>query len=362
MRVIRPFGLRDAWAIKHLQPRGVAFGLRRLLGSSSPVSSAVLGLLTRRLLGALTLVYYGPKRSNVRGFAQLEPRRDGQAWDLTFLAPSLDERQALPCIWQDLLAYAVVAAAQQQALRLYARPPQDSEIEQLLRRAGFALVTREEVFALSEPPPPAALPRGFREADRQDAWALSELYRKAIPPLAYQAQGPVQLGSLGLSSGLGSRPAGYVWTEKGEIVAHLTLSALPRGYWIECAVHADYRGELLPYIAYLISLTDCSPSRPAYLAVPDYNVGLGWLLRTLGFVSYSRQLVMVAHTANRVSVARPIAASSRESTVDMATPVSAPRGVGGGRGQGDSSRGHLKAMSPGVVFAALTPTRENTNR
>lgn len=328
MRVIRPFGLRDAWAIKRLQPRGVAFDLRRLLDPSSPTSSAILGLLTHHYLGALTLVYYGPKRSDVRGFVQLAPHGDGRAWDVAFVAPSLDERDALPCIWQELLAHAVLTAAERQALRVYARPPQDGEMEQILRRAGFALVTREEVFALSEAPTLAALPRGFREADREDGWALRELYRRAVPPLAYQAHEMAHAGHFGLGAGLGGRQEDYVWTDKGQIVAHLSLTSHAQGYWIECAVLPDYRGEMLPHIAYLLGLTDCSPNRPVYFSVPSYNVGLGWLLRTLGFAPYSQQLVMVAHTARRVTVSRPMVASSLESTVDVAAPLSAPRALG----------------------------------
>ena len=321
--MIRPFGLRDAWEIRHLQPRGVSFDLRRLLqGSSSPASSALLGLVTHHYLGAYTLVHYGPKCSDVRGFVQLEPRRDGQAWDLTYLAPSLDEPQALPGIWHELLKYAIRAGADQRVLRLYARPPQDSEVELLLRRAGFALVGREEIFALSEPLSPVAPPRGFREADRQDVWALRELGRKTIPPLAYQARDAWELEEWPRAALTQGSQSDYVWTDKGEVVAHLRLDSGPRGHWIECVVRPEYRGDLLPHMRYLVSLTNCSPSRPVYFAVPDYTVGLGWLLRTLGFGAYGKQLIMVAHTVSRARVSRPVVATGLESSVDIAAPLS----------------------------------------
>ncbi len=321
MYVIRPFGLRDAWAIKHLQSRGVRFDLRRVLDAPSPTRSALLALWTRHHLGAPTLVYYGAKRSDVRGFVQLEVQRGGQTWDLAYLAPSLEEQEDAPYIWQELITQAILMAAEHQVLRVYARPPQDSEIEQLLRRAGFALVTREEIYVLSEPPTPLAQPRGLRQADREDSWALGELYRKAMPPLVYQAQETIRLEGLGRVPLLNNKHMDYVWTERGEIVAHLSLVSHPRGYWIECAVLPSYRSELLPHISYLLSLTDCSPVQPVYFAVPSYDVGLGWLLRTLGFGSFGEQLVMVAHTAKRVRVSRPVVGTAFESTVDVATPL-----------------------------------------
>ncbi len=317
--MIRPFGLRDAWKIKQLQPRGVAFDLRRLLlRSSLPTSSAILGSLTRQSLGAITFVYYGSNRSDVRGFIQLAPRKGGSAWDLTYLAPSLDDRQGLPSTWCDLLRHAIQAGAERQVMRVYARPPEDGEMEHLLRRVGFALVGREEVFALTEPPPPTAPPRGFRLADRQDSWELRELHRKTMPPVVYQACGAWPMGDRSSTLlGMSHEQTDYVWTEKGEIVAHLGLAAGPKGYWIECVVRPHYRADLLPHIQHLVSLTDCSKSRPVYFAVPGYSVGLGWLLRTLGFGSYSQQLVMVAHTVHRVPVYKPVPASAMEGCPEM---------------------------------------------
>jgi hypothetical protein len=264
-------------------------------------------------MGAITFVHYGSKHSDVRGFAQLMPRKGGSAWDLTYIAPSLDDRQAMPSTWCDLLRHVIQAGAERQVLRVYARPPEDSEIEHLLRRSGFALVGHEEIFALTEPQSPSAPPRGFRLADRQDSWELRELHRKTIPPLVYQACGAWQMDEwTSTLFGLSHEQTNYVWSDKGEIVAHFGLGAGPKGYWIECVVRPEYRGELLPHIQHLVSLTDCSPSRPIYFAVPDYTVGLGWLLRTLGFRSYSQQIVMVAHTVQRVPFYRPVTASALE--------------------------------------------------
>lgn len=317
--MIRPFGLRDAWLIKHLQARGTAFDLkRRLLSSSSPILLAVAGLATQHHAGAFTYVHEGLDGSGRQGFVQLTPRDDDLAWDLTFLSPSLDDHKASVVLWQDLLSHAVLAGVEEKVLRLYARCPDDAETETLLRRAGFSLVTREEVFAVSTGPGPAAMPRGFREADSEDGWALRELHRQVVPPLVFQAQGTSEIDISGsMIPSLGTRHHDYLWTEKGRIIAHLSLESGAQGHWIECVVRPDYRADLLPYIKYLMSIIDVSSDRPIYFSVPDYSVGLGWLLRTLGYDSYAEQLVMVAHTVSRVAICRPILMAGMEGTVDI---------------------------------------------
>ncbi|MBC7238813.1 MAG: hypothetical protein H5T71_01775, partial [Chloroflexi bacterium] len=50
----------------------------------------------------------------------------------------------------------------------------------------------------------------------------------------------------------------------------------------------------------------------------DYGVGLAWVRRTLGFESYHRQVLMVAHTMARARVRRPLLAARME---DISTSI-----------------------------------------
>jgi hypothetical protein len=323
--VIRPFGLRDVLTIRHLQTLGASFDLkRRLLSSLNPARSAVLGLVSGHRMGARTLVHTGPSgNAEPLAFIQLIPREDGSAWDVVALAPGLDAEfpynGLTPAgLWQDLLVYAILAAAQQNVARIYAQSPCGDESEMLLRRTGFTVVGCEEVFALAAESPAMPLPAGFRPVQDSDAWMLDQLYRGVIPPLVYRAQweGAGEASPAQLSAGEGRE--GFVWAEDATLQAHLSVESSPRGHWIDCVVRPERRAELLPHIRYLLHLIGVSPTRPVYFCVPDYAVGLAWLLRTLGFATRGRQQVMVAHTVSRVPVARPIVVEGLKGQPDAA--------------------------------------------
>ncbi len=312
--MIRPFSLRDAPAIWHLQTRGAAFDYkRRLLSSPNPTRSAVLGLVSGHYVGARTLVHTGRADDGPIAFVQLLPREEGACWDVSCIAPALDEEQEAACIWQDLLSQAVIMAAEQRVPRIYARSPVDGESAAILRRSGFSMVGCEEIFVSSGRRPQAPMPPNLREVREGDEFELSELRRQVIPPLVYQAQwfGPEEAASSARARN------GYVWVDEGKLVAHMTLESTGRGHWIECIVRPERRGDLLPHLRWLMYMADSEGNTPIYVAVPDYAVGLGWLLRTLGFESLGRQQVMVAHTVSRVTVARPAVAHGLEGGVDM---------------------------------------------
>lgn len=316
--MIRPFSLWDAPNVRHLQTRGTAFDLKRcLLSTQNPTRSAILGLVSGHHIGARTLVHTEGPGTDPVGFVQLLPRDDGSSWDLVCVAPALDEGPPSACLWQDLLSQAIITAAEQRVARIYARAPLHGDSAMVLRRSGFTMVGCEDIFASSAAQPASPMPAGLRPVAEEDAWALGELRRQVIPPLVYQAQwfAPEEVALS--SQAMGAAQGGYVWVEDGSIVAHLSLDSTARGHWIECTVRPERRGDLLPHLRYLLYVANGLDHRPVYVSVPDYTVGLGWLLRTLGFESYGRQQVMVAHTVSRVTVSRPAVAHGLEGRVDI---------------------------------------------
>ena len=324
--MIRPFGLRDILTIRRLLARGVAFDLRRLLlSASSPTSAALFGYFTHNQLGTVTCMN-DDSDGGLKGFAQVRPRADRAEWDLAFLAPSLDQHKDASRLWHELLSHLIILGASHDILRIYARSSEDAEVEDVLRGVGFTLVTREEVFSLSfipAQPPSLNPPTGLRPVEREDRWALSELWRQVVPPLVRQAHGDSPYWGAGAHRILkGPAPAQeFVWIERGEIAAYLGLSSGPRGHWLDIIVRPEHRADLLPHIGYVLSLTQCSASAPLYCPVADNSIGLGWVLRTLKFESHARQVTFVVHTAARVPVRRPIVIPSLEAGIDVGTPV-----------------------------------------
>ena len=325
--MIRPFGLRDVFLLRQLQPRGTAFDIKSwLLSNSSSVRDALASLLTHSHLGALTFICQNPQ-GYPQGYAQVRARPNGLEWDLCLLAPSLDDHKHTSRIWHDLLSHLIILAGQQNVLRIYARSPEDTEIETVFRGAGFTVVSREEVFVLSQPAAPAPLPKGMRPTDRSDFEALVALCRDAMPPLVRKAEAsaPDWCGARTQElrqNGHGKPHAAtsFVCMTKGTTIGYLSLRQGSLGYWLEVIVHPDHRGDMLPYVRHLLSLTNCSPSKPVYCSVSDFGVGLGWILRTLDFASYTRQVLLVAHPVVRVPVRRSVVIEGLEGSVESLGP------------------------------------------
>lgn len=315
----RTFALRDLGMLKHLEQRGVGFDLRNsVIHPRAPSHSALIGYLTRHRLGAVTCVQ---DVDGAQGFVQVWPQGDTLSWHLSYLAPSLNEQPDAAEIWRCLLLQLLRYAAAKGVLRVFARCTEDAEIEETLRQNGFGLVTREEAYVLTHAPSPVPAPRGLRRLDVGDQWSLHKLYAQAVPSFVQKAEGLTPQESRSPLQTLASPPDDhYVWVDRGEMVAHFAVSRGQLGTWMDSVVRPDRRGDVLPYLRHILAQQPCSPERPLYVCVPDYAVGLGWLLRTLGGETFARQAVMVAQTTARETVVRPAIVPALDAA-DRGAPV-----------------------------------------
>lgn len=322
--MIRPFGLRDVLKLRQLESRGVGFDLKRLLlFSQPPTRSALLGYLTHDHLGAITSLHTNAKGGSTQGFAQVHPRIDRSEWDLGYLCPALDHHRDAADLWLDLLRHVIVRGAQLKVDRVFARSAEDAEAEDILRQAGFSVNLREEVFALSTAAPPATRPKGLRLLEAPDRLALDRLCCAAEPRLPQGMQG-FTLRSICPPPLLLTRAVSvteHVWMVRDEALAYLSLMQSPSGFWLDVVVRPERRAELLPHLKYVLTLTECSPTRPVYCPVLDSGVGVGWLLRTVGFTAFARQVLLVAHTMVRARVRRPLMIPSLEGSMDVSAPA-----------------------------------------
>jgi hypothetical protein len=303
---MRLFGLRDVAFLRQMQPQGVAFDLRRtLLGAPSPLAAALLGYLSHQQLGPVTCVMRGKERPTARGFIQAWPRLDHDEWDLSFIAPSLDEATGAER-WSSLLTHLVVLTAQWGAQRIYARVNGDSQGEDVLRQAGFTVIAREEVLTLTQPPAPSAAPPGLCAVEVSHRPAIEALYREIIPPLVQQAEGNAPHWCAARARLANSPVAAeeYVWAEGDRIVGYLALCKGERGTWMEVVAHPDYPAPARLALAHLLGQRPGATASPLLCAAPDYAVGLRGLLRASGLAPLGRQVFMVAHTVARVLVRR----------------------------------------------------------
>jgi hypothetical protein len=286
--------------------------------------SALMGLLSNNHLGAITCIHQGQgEAKSSAGFVQVWPYPGQARWDMAFISPSLDRHLNASDIWYRLLTYLIIYAAEQGVLRVTARSSEDAEAEDVFRHAGFRLVGREEVFALSSVQQKTATPRGLRTVRESDRWALRELCRQVIPlsmqdpqtGLPYQTT--LSAHSVPGSAGLEE----FVWVQRDEIMAYFGLLRASGGCWLDIVVRPHHRGDILHHLKHLLGQAQNGASQPVYCTVPDYCVGVSWLLRTLGFEPYARQALLAAATAAEVRVRPKILIPGLEGTVDVGTPM-----------------------------------------
>jgi hypothetical protein len=238
-----------------------------------------------------------------------------------FLAPSVAHSVEAAPIWQRLLTALGALACEHGAERLLAYVPEDAFIEQVFREAGFGASSREQVFVLTNPPPPAPEPTGLRLLSSKDQADLRALVHATVP---------TRLLDLGEATPTRKRaPKGpflspskeYVWLRDGRAAAYIGLFAGPQCYWLETLVRPELRTEVAPHLRFVLSSTGCSPQLPVFCSVPDYAAGTGWVLRALGFKQYARQALMVSRLVSRVPVRTPVIFPGLEGSMDTSAPI-----------------------------------------
>ncbi|MGC9360392.1 MAG: hypothetical protein ACP5G7_08475 [Anaerolineae bacterium] len=302
-----------------MQPKGTTLDVRRAtLTSSSPLLVGALGLLLHQPLGAMTLI---DDAEGEIGIAQASPQQGGRAWDVRFLAPSIAHSTEAARIWQRLLTALGVLACEHGAERLLAYVPEDAYIEQVFGEAGFDASSREQVFVLTNPPPPAPEPTGLRQLTGKDHAELRALVRATVPTRLTEMGEATPTRQRAPKGLFVSPPKEYVWVRNGGAAAYIGLFAGPQCYWLETLVRPELRTEVAPHLRFVLSSIECSPQLPVFCSVPDYAGGTGWILRALGFKQYVRQALMVSRLVSRVPVRTPVVFAGLEGSMDTSAPI-----------------------------------------
>jgi hypothetical protein len=267
----------------------------------------------------MTTVYEEKLR---RGFVSVIQRRHQPYWDLAFLAPALDSVPQAACIWTRLLSHMTVLGANAGIKRIYAQATEDPETEDVMHQAGYAVIARAEAFVLTSRLSPVMAPRGLHRVEPQDEPALDRLYREVVPPLVQQADGLKPPWAASMSSlGLLSSSRAFVWSDKTLANAYVGLQETSRVNWLDLIVRPECRAEVMPVIKHVLASSENLHGVPVYCLVSDYNIGLSWVLRALGFESYSRQVTLVEHTMVKVPLKQRALVPGLEGSIEIGSPA-----------------------------------------
>lgn len=295
---VRALRLRDVPLLTRLQRQGVSLGAEQaLVRQRSPLWSALLTPLPWHGTGVATYVLRGGAgRQTAYGVAQMQKRPERPEADLLFLAPTLDAHEGADDIWCRLLSHCGYEAGQFGLQRLFATLPDDAEMLEVFRQAGFCLYAKEEVFCLEqaggrEEWPEQGLVRPLRGTEQ---WMVQRLALTYTPRPVQQAEGMMN-GDVPLAR---EPEAGltFVLDHGAGVVGAVQVEVGTLGYWLRLYGNPHAVGDMRALLMGSLKALAAHPPRPVYCGVRDYQGGVRALLLDLGFRPFATWNRLVRYT------------------------------------------------------------------
>lgn len=295
--MIRPFGLRDLALLRRLDKQGTLLHAESALTKRCrPLRGALVNLITRGEVA--TCVWREGKGG---GFVQFNVGKGQSNAQLLYLATTAvaangdavngDGAGEVPLnedAWLALLDGAVDAAGRRGVHALLADVDETGPELPILRRAGFAVYTRQDIWMLTErtgaSPEPILRPQAAT-----DAWDVEWLYTNTVPPLIQLVEpAPPDRGAI------------WVLREDGELTGFVHLDKGSRATWLQIYIHPNAYAHASEIVSAAVRVSDPEPDHPVYCCVRRYQSWLQSALDESGFRLCHSQAVMVKHIATPV--------------------------------------------------------------
>jgi len=298
--MVHSFDIRDLPSLRTLAPHGISLDSATCLTQDLHIfRTAFLAQMFPDLVPETLILSL---RDGPGGFVQLGHRRGDASARLRYLAPRELFRDDFGI---ELIEALLRSAGRRQAQHVLADAEEKTEESGFLRRAGFSIYARQDIWKGTLPfPRPLSAPKGeFRPILSADTSAAHALYCSIVPALVHQVEG------------FPRRPKGWLIFEDGELVGFFNLRPGPRGLWMEPIFHPGARNAA-EWIAFWLGGLRLPPQDPVYVCVRSYQDWVGSILHDNGFSLMSRRAVLI----RRVIVPVPIAEGLPLPAVDKPVP------------------------------------------
>jgi hypothetical protein len=247
--------------------------------------SAILSSIILPQKNLHTLISKCDKQSVI---AQFRMKPDDQLAQIVTIAPTLEEETEDNTVWLHAIDAMTTAAGKRGAHMITAEIDERSAMFTTLRRAGFAVYARQEIWRREpgHPLPPAISPAALTEETDADAMDIQLLYSNIVPRLVQPFAVP------------SSDSEGLVYRQGGRVQGYIALSDGKYGIYIMPFLHPDILfSEASAIIAGAIAHSAKAEKLPVYVCVRRFQDWLEDGLAVLGFAPISQQAVMVRHIA-----------------------------------------------------------------
>ncbi len=284
--MIRPFSLRDLALVRRLGEHGICLDAESALTRSHhPLRGALFGLIGNN--DSPTYVWRS-EEGGATGFVQLQVAYDLNA-RLVFLALSPAENGDGHVdfynqdVWLPLLDEVVAAVGQRGLHSLVAEADESGAELAILRRAGFAIYTRQDIWILGRRPVTASATH-LQPRQVTDEWDVELLYANTVPPLIQLVEpSPPEQGEL------------WLLREDGELTAFVHATRGPEATWLQIFIHPNAYAQADDIVSAAVQICDKDDDYPVYCCVRRYQSWLQSSLQRSGFQLFRSQAVMVKH-------------------------------------------------------------------
>jgi hypothetical protein len=327
--MVRPFTLRDLALVRRLSEKGVSLHAESALAENlHPLRGALLSMVAR---GDCPTLIWKSENKDLAGFIQLLMDEDRQHAHILYLSPNavtpINEEEvgtdhsvdgnmhSNEGLWLSLLDQAVSEAGHYGIHSLVAEVDEIGPELAILRRAGFAVYTRQDIWSLAADksiPEEVSAIHKLRPRLEKDDWDLQLLYANTVPRL-------VQL--VEPTPPMATRNTWVQRDESGELVAFVQIRDGEIATWIRLFIHPSVESDAEEILKSALFVKTGGREKPVYLCVRRYEGWLPAVLERVGFEKWGSQAVMVKHTVYHTRREMPKPAVGLNNT---GLPVSTP--------------------------------------
>ncbi|MCA9916878.1 MAG: hypothetical protein KC445_02955 [Anaerolineales bacterium] len=326
--MIRPFNLRDLPLVHRLSELGVSLHTESALTKNlHPTRGALFSLVG----GDFPTYVWKADKNGLAGFIQLCLDGESVHAHILYLSSTSDSHleengtavsetegvngqrpyQVNENAWLPLLDQAVVEAGQRGIHSLVAEVDEVSDELPVLRRAGFVVYTRQDIWMLA----PGTVSEAKNETNllrprqAEDDWDIQLLYANIVPRLVQlvEPMPPLHDG------------AGWVLHEENELAAFVHVHVGPVATWMRLFIHPSAEVQADQIITAVVQKTPAAAARPIYCCVRRYQSWVQTALERSGFALWGSQAVMVKHIVQKAT--RPLTDLSAALDAQGITPT-----------------------------------------
>lgn len=332
LEMVRPFTLRDLALVRRLSEQGVSLHAESALADNlQPLRGALFGMVARS--DSPTLIWKSEDKERA-GFIQLLLEEDRQHAHILYLSPDLSQQEHFgngseaedaagygangnEDVWLSLLDQAVSEVGKYGIHSLVAEVDESGPELPTLRRAGFAVYARQDIWVLGEDESivgEADATNKLRPRLEKDDWDIQLLYANTVPRLVQlvEPMPPIAAGSTWVQRDDKNELAAFVQIHEGSVAT-----------WMRFFVHPGAESDAAEILKSALLVKEPRPSQPVYLCVRRYEGWVPGVLQNTGFSKWGSQAVLVKHTVHYSQREMPKTAVNLENT---GIPVSAPYG------------------------------------